>query len=80
MPNLSIIRTITFRLVLIYLALFALSAFLHLGFIYWSTSGISTGQTDDTINAEITGLAEQYRANGLGGLARIVAERSHNQR
>ena len=80
MPNLSIIRTTTFRLVLIYLALFALSAFLLLGFIYWSTAGISTGQTDDTINAEITGLAEQYRENGLGGLAQIVGERSRNQR
>ncbi len=80
MPNLSIIRTTTFRLVLIYLALFALSAFLLLGFLYWSTAGISTGQTDDTINAEITGLAEQYRANGLGGLVQIVAERSRNQR
>ena len=80
MPNLSIIRTTTFRLVLIYLALFALSAFLLLGFIYWSTAGISTGQTDDTINAEITGLAEQYRENGLGGLVQIVGERSRNQR
>jgi signal transduction histidine kinase len=79
-PKLSIIRTTTFRLVLIYLALFALSAFLLLGFIYWSTAGISTGQTDDTINAEITGLSEQYRENGLGGLAKIVSERARNQR
>jgi signal transduction histidine kinase len=66
--------------VLIYLALFAVSAFLLLGFIYWSTAGISTGQTDDTINAEITGLAEQYRENGLGGLVQIVRERARNQR
>lgn len=80
MPNFSIIRTTTFRLVLVYLALFALSAFLLLGFIYWSTAGISTGQTDDTINAEITGLAEQYRENGLGGLVKIVSERARNQR
>ncbi|MAF46914.1 MAG: HAMP domain-containing sensor histidine kinase [Rhodospirillales bacterium] len=80
MLNSSIIRTTTFRLALIYLALFGLSVFLLLGFIYWSTAGISTGQTDDTIQAEITGLAEQYRENGLGGLVRIVSERARNQR
>ncbi|NQV57089.1 MAG: HAMP domain-containing protein, partial [Rhodospirillales bacterium] len=80
MPSLRLIKTTTFRLAFIYMAIFGLSMFALLGFIYWTTAGISTGQTDDTIHAEITGLAEQYRARGLSGLVLIVRERSANQR
>ena len=32
-----------------------------LALIYWQTVIYSTRQTDETIDAEITGLAEQYR-------------------
>ncbi|MBT3991533.1 MAG: HAMP domain-containing protein [Rhodospirillaceae bacterium] len=74
------IRTTAFRMSLIYLVLFGVSVFLLLSFIYWWTAGITTLQTDDTIDAEITGLSEQYRANGLAGLANIVRERSQNER
>ncbi len=77
---LRLTRTPTFRLALIYMALFSLSVLALLGFIYFSTAGITTAQTDDTINAEITGLGEQYRRRGLLGLREIVAERSRNQR
>ena len=62
------------------MVLFGLSVFLLLGFVYWTTAGISTAQTDETIAAEITGLSEQYRANGLLGIIEIVRERAKNQR
>lgn len=65
---------------MVYLILFGASVLALLAFVYWTTAGISTAQTDDTIRAEITGLAEQYRAGGLVGLTRIVRERSRNQR
>lgn len=65
---------------LVYMVLFGLSVFLLLGFVYWTTAGISTAQTDETIAAEITGLSEQYRANGLLGIIEIVRERAKNQR
>jgi len=76
----SILRTSTFRLALLYLALFSLSAFGLLGFIYWNTAGFIAKQTDETIGAEITGLGEQYRLTGLAGLTSVVIERSRNQR
>jgi signal transduction histidine kinase len=75
-----IFRTSSFRLALIYLALFSLSAFGLLGFIYWNTASFIAKQTDQTIEAEITGLAEQYRLTGLAGLTSVVIERSRNQR
>ncbi len=75
-----LLKTTTFRLAMVYLALFGISVFLLLGFVYWSTAGIANSQTDDTIQAEITGLAEQYRANGLTGLVKVVRERAEHQR
>ena len=80
MNQIKLLRSTTFRFAIIYLILFGLSVMALLSFFYWTTAGISTSQTDDTIQAEITGLAEQYRANGLVGLTRIVRERSQNQR
>lgn len=80
MPSGKLLRTSTFRLALLYLALFCLSVLALLGFIYWNTVGFVAGQTDATVNAEITGLAEQYRRTGLTGLRAVVDERSRNQR
>jgi signal transduction histidine kinase len=47
-----------------------------LGFIYWSTVAVIERQTLETIEAEIRGLAEQYREQGLSRLIAIVRERS----
>jgi signal transduction histidine kinase len=55
--------------------LFSASALLLLGFIYWSTAGYMARQTDATIEAEITGLAERYRLTSLDGLVRSINER-----
>jgi signal transduction histidine kinase len=57
------------------MGLFAGSALLLLGFIYWSTVAFMANQTDATIEAEIVGLAEQYRERGLNGLVGTIAER-----
>jgi hypothetical protein len=79
-PLPRLLRTSAFRLALVYLALFGVSALGLLGFIYWNTAGFIASQTDQTIEAEITGLAEQYRVTGLAGLTAVVIERSRNQR
>jgi len=73
-PN-NLLATSTFRLLLAYVALFAGSVLLLLGFIYWSTVAYMSKQTDATIEAEITGLAEQYRERGLNGLAETISDR-----
>lgn len=51
-----------------------------LALIYWQTVIYSTRQTDETIDAEITGLAEQYRQRGLAGLVSVINERSKPER
>jgi signal transduction histidine kinase len=75
MKTAELLRSSSFRLSLIYMILFAGSVLLLLGFIYWSTVGFMARQTDATIEAEITGLAEQYRVGGLGKLVNILQER-----
>jgi len=56
-------------------ALFGSSALLLLAFIYWSTAGFMLRQADETIEAEIAGLAERYRIAGLTGLTSLIDER-----
>jgi signal transduction histidine kinase len=51
-----------------------------LALIYWQTVVYTTRQTDETIDAEITGLAEQYRQRGLAGLVAVINERSNPER
>ncbi|MDX1635795.1 MAG: HAMP domain-containing sensor histidine kinase [Marinobacter sp.] len=75
MKLLSQLKTSTFQLALLYMVVFATSVFLLLAFIYWRTAGFMTAQTDETIEAEITGLAEQYRGRGVNGLITIIRER-----
>ncbi|TFH50603.1 MAG: HAMP domain-containing histidine kinase [Lysobacterales bacterium] len=57
------------------MALFGASVAVLLTFIYWSTAGYIALQTDDTIEAEVTGLAERYSVSGLDGLVRSIDER-----
>ena len=75
MNRASLLHTSTFRLALVYMVLFAGSVLILLGFIYWSTVTYMSEQTDATIRAEITGLAEQYRQRGLNGLEKTISER-----
>lgn len=72
----SLFRTQAFRILLIYLALFALSAASLVGFGYWNTRRALDAQTNQTIEAEITGLSEQYQQLGLRGLADVIVARS----
>lgn len=77
---LELFRTSTFRLGIFYFGLFAVSAFAVLGLIYWQTVVYSDQQTGETIEAEITGLSEQYRNLGLNGLVQVIEERSSPER
>lgn len=71
----ELLQSSTFRLTVLYMILVAGAMLSLLGFIYWSTIGFMTSQVDDTIEAEIVGLAEQYRARGLNGLVRTINDR-----
>ena len=74
--NNSIFQTSTFRLAAIYLLVFAASAAGILGYVYYTTIGLLERQTEDTIHAEILGLADQYRLLGVAGLVDTVQRRS----
>ena len=72
----KLFRTTAFRLSLVYLAVFAVSVFMILGYVAWNTTRLFNDQIVDTIEAEITGLAEQYRLGGIRRLVAIVDSRS----
>lgn len=78
MRTLSILRTQAFRIVFVYVAVFALSVSALLAFTYWNTERALDAQTDQIIGAEIAGLSEQYQRLGLRGLADVVMSRSAN--
>ncbi len=70
-----LVRSSAFRLALGYLALFAVSAVFLLAFVYWLATTYMVRQADETIEAEIVGLAERYRLGGLSGLTASIRER-----
>ena len=75
----KLLRSSPFRLAVAYASLFAGSALLLLSFVYWSTAGYMLRQADETIDAEIAGLAERYRTGGLVGLTRLIERRLARQ-
>lgn len=75
-PATRLFRTSTFRIAIVYLAVFGATLVGVLGFIYWSTSDLIDQQMNQTIRAEIRGLSEQYRDEGLTRLIEVVRERS----
>jgi signal transduction histidine kinase len=72
----KLFRTVTFRLSLTYLALFGAAASIAMVYIYWNTTVLLSRQLHQTIDAELKGLAEQYKAGGLDQLVKTVADRS----
>jgi HAMP domain-containing protein len=50
-----------------------------LTYLYFATASLMEQQTTETIQAEITGLAEQYRDDGLEGLRQVIAQWSAAQ-
>jgi signal transduction histidine kinase len=71
-----LLRTQAFRIVLVYVLLFAVSVSALLFFTYWNTRRTMDAQTDQIIEAEITGLSEQYQRLGLRGLGESVMSRT----
>ncbi|ABC27483.1 Signal transduction histidine kinase [Hahella chejuensis KCTC 2396] len=74
----KLLRTSAFQFAILYMLLFAASVLFLLGFIYWATVGFMSAQFDETIQAEIQGLAEQYRRQGLRGMVSVMNERVLN--
>ena len=72
----KLFRTTTFKLTLVYLTVFALFAAFLLGYFAWNTRRLFTDQITATVDAEIGGLADQYRLGGLRRLVLVIDRRS----
>ncbi len=70
-----ILRTSTFRLVAVYLFIFALSVGAVLGYTYWQAQRLLHAQIEQTIAADVRGIAEQYAVNGLPGVMAVLRAR-----
>lgn len=78
--NARLVRTSWFRMSLGYAVLLIASVGMLFALLYWNTAVFVASQTEETIEAEITGLAEHYRQAGLLGLTEVIQERSRGQR
>jgi signal transduction histidine kinase len=72
----KLLRTTAFRLTLVYLVLFALYAVLLLGFFALNARRLITEQITTTVDAEVSGLAQQYEIGGIRRLVQVVDIRS----
>ncbi|HEY3639087.1 MAG TPA: HAMP domain-containing sensor histidine kinase [Rhizomicrobium sp.] len=71
-----LLRTLAFRIVALYLAIFAISATAIVGFTYWYTARALNAQTDQVVDSDISALAERYQRFGLVGLTNAIVTRS----
>jgi signal transduction histidine kinase len=74
----KLFRTTTFKLTLVYLTVFAMFAAFLLGYFALNTRRLIDEQITDTVNAEITGLSEQYRQGGIRRLVLVIDARARH--
>jgi signal transduction histidine kinase len=72
-----VVRTTAFKLSAIYIAVFSIFAVAFVLYISYTTNVLLTQQVNDTIAAEIRGLAEQGRSGGLAAIVQVIERRSH---
>lgn len=69
------LRTATSRFIAAHLALFSFSMALVLAVFTWQTTAVIEGESREVLAAEVEGLAEQYGAGGVYGLAQAITRR-----
>jgi signal transduction histidine kinase len=70
-----LLPTYALRLSLAYVVVFSLATSLLVGLLYMYAVRALDRETDEVIEAELQGLAEQYQAGGLDALAAVISER-----
>ena len=73
----KLLRTTVFKLSLVYLVVFALGAGLVLMRVGMNVKELFDDQIDQTVEAEIAGLSEQYRQGGVRRLVETVERRAN---
>jgi len=69
------LRTTTFLLTLRYMVLFFVSVTILVGLFDWTATGYIEQEADAAIEAEITGLGEQFNQRGPTGLVQVINSR-----
>ena len=72
----KLFRTTAFKLSLGLLAIVALGVILVFGFVAWNVNGLINQQIAQTIDAEMTGLDEQYAEGGAAQLVSVIEARA----
>lgn len=75
-----LLRSAAFRLAVTYLGFFLITASAMLAGVYWTAASFIDRQVGETIDAEIAGLADRYRQQGVKGLVQVIGERSSAER
>jgi len=70
-----VLHTQAFRITLVFVFFYAISATALVGFTYWNAQRAVDAQTDQTIEAEVRGLREQYQRTGVIGLSDVITAR-----
>jgi signal transduction histidine kinase len=71
----KLFRTTAFKISLAYLVIFAIGAGLVLSRVGWHVKELIDEQIKQTIDTDITGLAEQYTQGGIQQLASVIERR-----
>ncbi|MFO1207833.1 MAG: HAMP domain-containing sensor histidine kinase [Amaricoccus sp.] len=69
------LRNATMRLVAAHLVLVAVSTALVLGFLYWRVGGVIDDEQRAVVEAELSGLADDYARSGTMGVAAAINQR-----
>jgi signal transduction histidine kinase len=70
-----LVRSITFRLALLYTVIFAVSVSALFYFVFWTTSGFAQRQLEAAVEAEVAGFQESYDRAGTAGLVMAINRR-----
>ena len=72
----KLFRTTVFKLSVVYLCIFAVGAGVVLAGVGWNIKKLLDEQIEQTINADIRGLSEQYSEGGIRQLVDVIQRRT----
>jgi signal transduction histidine kinase len=70
-----LLRSITFRLAMLYTVIFAVSVSGLFYFVFWTTSGFAQRQLEAAVEAEVAGFQESYERAGTAGVVMAINRR-----
>src|SRR6516165_10825538 len=74
------LRSTTFKLALLSIAIFGALVFALLGYVYWSTVSYVRSRSDQAITMELASLQKVYASAGRAELISAIAQRLSDQR